>query len=61
MPRAASGDPVEATCNEAIESARIVRLTKPPLLTYPLIIEDLRPEEIPRGRFSFPPHRGSRS
>jgi len=23
-------------------------------LTYPLIIEQLRPEETPRGRFSFP-------
>ena len=32
-------------------------MTDLPPLTYPLIIEELRPEEPPRGRFSFPsPH-----
>lgn len=30
-------------------------LTKLPILTYPLIIEELRPEEPPRGRSCFPP------
>jgi len=29
-------------------------LTKLPPLTYPLIIEELRPEDDPRGRFCFP-------
>ena len=32
----------------------IFRLTKLPLLTYPLIIEELRPEDNPLGRFRFP-------
>ena len=48
-------------CREAIESACIFRLTKLPPLTYPLIIEELRPEDTPRGRFRFHPHRGSQS
>lgn len=39
---------------EAIESACIFHLTKLPPLTYPLIIEELRPEDTPRGRFRFP-------
>ena len=30
-------------------------LTKLPILTYPLIIEELHPEEPPRGRSCFPP------
>ncbi len=45
---------MEATCCEAIESKCIFRLTKLPPLTYPLIIEELRPEDTPLGRFSFP-------
>ena len=45
---------MEATRREAIESACIFRLTKLPPLTYPLIIEELRPEDNPRGRFRFP-------
>ena len=48
----------ESTCGstyrEVIESACIFRLTKLPPLTYPLIIEELRPEDTPRGRFRFP-------
>jgi hypothetical protein len=44
----------EATGIEAVESTSFFYLTKLPLLTYPLIIEELRPEEPPRGRFSFP-------
>jgi hypothetical protein len=47
----AGSQPAEATCREAIESACIFHLTKLPPLTYPLIIEELRPEEPPRGRF----------
>ena len=45
--------PAEATCEEAIESACIFRLTKLPPLIYPLIIEDLRPGDSPRGRSRF--------
>ena len=45
---------MEATLQEAIESTRIFHLTKLPILTYPLIIEELRPEDTPRGRFRFP-------
>ena len=47
----AGSQPAEATYREAIESACIFHLTKLPPLTYPLIIEELRPEETPRGRF----------
>ena len=47
----------EANSLEAFESASLFGLTDLPPLTYPLIIEELRPEEPPRGRFSFPlPH-----
>lgn len=45
---------MKANHTEAIESVCIFHLTKPPPLTYPLIIEELRPEDTPRGRFSFP-------
>ncbi len=45
---------MESTHREAFESACIFHLTKLPPLTYPLIIEELRPEDNPRGRFSFP-------
>ena len=48
---------VEHNGHQPIESACIFHLTKLPLLTYPLIIEELRPEETPRGRFPFPPSR----
>ena len=44
----------EATFLEAVESKRVFHLTKLPPLTYPLIIEELRPEKPLRGRFSFP-------
>jgi hypothetical protein len=46
--------PAEAALPEAIESACIFHLTKLPPLTYPLIIEELRPEDKPLGRFRFP-------
>ena len=45
---------------QLIESACIFRLTKLPLLTYPLIIEELRPEDTLAGASHFQ-HRGSRS
>lgn len=45
---------MEATLQEAVESAVIFHLTDLPPLTYPLTIEELRPEESPRGRFCFP-------
>lgn len=43
----------ETTCREAIESARVFRLTKLPLLPYPSNIEELRPEEPLAGAFVF--------
>ena len=46
--------PAQATCREAIEYARIFCLTKLPPLTYPFIIAELRPEDIPLERFCFP-------
>ena len=52
----------EATLREAVESSSLFRLTDLPPLTYPLITEELRPQDPPRGRFSFPvpPHREPR-
>ena len=50
----AGSQPAEATWREAIESTSVFHLTKLPPLTYPLIIEELRPEDNPRGRFRFP-------
>jgi hypothetical protein len=49
----------EATCGcpalpEGVDSTRKNGLTFLAPLTYPLIIEELRPEDTPRGRFSFP-------
>jgi len=49
--------PAEATCREVVESTCIFNLTKLPPLTCPLITEELRPEDTPRGRFSFPTSR----
>ena len=45
--------PLGGTVNP-IDSAHRFRLTKLPPLTYPLIIEELRPEDNPLGRFRFP-------
>ena len=45
--------PREATLREAVESASLFRLTGLPPLTYPLIIEELRPQEPPCGRSSL--------
>ena len=50
----AGSQPAETTLPEAIESACIFHLTKLPPLTYPLIIEELRLEDNPLGRFRFP-------
>ena len=44
---------MESQSLEHLESACIFRLTKLPLLTYPLIIEELRPGDTPCGRFAF--------
>ena len=41
-----------------IDSASFFHLTKLPLLTYPLNIEELRPEDTLPGASYFP-HRGS--
>ncbi len=49
---------LDAKSLQQIESASFFRLTDLPLLTYPLIIEELRPEETLAGAFHFP-HRGS--
>lgn len=43
----------ESQSLEHLESKCIFRLTKLPLFTYPLIIEELRPEDTPCGRFRF--------
>ena len=41
-----------------IDSTSFFHLTKLPLLTYPLIIEELRPKDTLPGA-SYSPHRGS--
>jgi hypothetical protein len=50
----AGSQPAEAICIEAVESNSFFYLTKLPILTYPLIIEELRPEEPLAGAFDFP-------
>jgi len=52
-PPLARCQPPEATLREGIESTRDFLLTDLPPLTHTLIIEELRPEETPRGRFFF--------
>ena len=47
----AGSQPAEATRTEAVESTSIFRLTKLPPLTYPLIVEELRPEVTLSGAF----------
>ena len=49
-----SGKPPENPPPKKCDSDSHLALTMLPLLTYPLIIEELRSEDTPRGRFRFP-------